>query len=51
MEIKKDKTVNIDDLHYYKLLLGDIIIRDNKIITLSNSDIILINKRLVEYFQ
>ncbi|CAD8165742.1 unnamed protein product [Paramecium pentaurelia] len=51
MEIKKDKTVNIDDLHYYKLLFGDIIIRDNKIIALQHSDIILINKRLVEYFQ
>ncbi|CAK73321.1 unnamed protein product (macronuclear) [Paramecium tetraurelia] len=51
MEIKKDKTVNMDDLYYYKLLLGDIIIREGKIIASMNSDVILINKGLVEYFQ
>lgn len=51
IEIKKDKTVNIDDLYYYKLLLGDIIIIDNKIIALQSSDVILLKKGLIEWFQ
>ncbi|CAD8067919.1 unnamed protein product [Paramecium sonneborni] len=51
IEIKKDKTLNIENLYYYKLLLGDIVFRDNQIIALQNSDVILINKELIEYFQ
>ncbi|CAD8063984.1 unnamed protein product [Paramecium sonneborni] len=51
IEIKKDDIINIDNQFYYKLLLGDILIRDNKIIALQNSDVILINKGLIEWFQ